>query len=84
MGAKILLSGRNEARLQETLTSLEGEGHVVVSGDLNEEDVRQEIVNKMPAINGMVHCAGISQIKMAKFMDSASLESIEQCRGYFS
>lgn len=78
MGAKIVLSGRNEQRLQETLASLEGEGHVVLSGDLNEEDVRQEIVNKMPAINGIVHCAGISQIKMAKFMDPASLESIFQ------
>lgn len=78
MGAQIVLSGRNEQRLQETLASLEGEGHVVLSGDLNEEDVRQEIVNKMPAINGVVHCAGISQIKMAKFMDPASLESIFQ------
>lgn len=78
MGAQIVLSGRNERRLQETLTSLKGEGHVVVSGDLNEEDVRQEIVSKMPAINGVVHCAGISQIKMAKFMDLASLESIFQ------
>ena len=78
MGAQIVLSGRNEQRLQETLASLEGEGHVVVSGDLNEEDVRQEIVSKMPAINGIVHCAGISQIKMAKFMDLASLESIFQ------
>jgi NAD(P)-dependent dehydrogenase (short-subunit alcohol dehydrogenase family) len=78
MGAQIVLSGRNEQRLQETLASLEGEGHVVVSGDLNEEDVRQDIVSKMPVINGIVHCAGISQIKMAKFMDSTSLESIFQ------
>lgn len=78
MGAQIVLSGRNEQRLQETLASLEGEGHIVVSGDLNEEDVRLEIVSKMPAINGIVHCAGISQIKMAKFMDQASLESIFQ------
>ena len=78
MGAQIVLSGRNEQRLQETLASLEGEGHVVLSGDINEEDVRQEIVNKMPVINGIVHCAGISQIKMAKFMDSISLASIFQ------
>jgi len=78
MGAQIVLSGRNELRLQETLASLEGEGHVVVSGDLNNEDVRQEIVSKMPMLNGIVLCAGVSQIKMAKFMDSASLECIFQ------
>ena len=78
MGAMIVLSGRNEQRLQETLASLEGEGHVVICGDLNEEDTRQEIVSKMPEINGIVHCAGVSQIKMAKFMDPVSLESLFQ------
>lgn len=78
MGAKIVLSGRNEARLQETLASIDGEGHVVLCGDLNSEDIRKEIVEKTPAINGVVYCAGISQIKMAKFMDMPSLEELFQ------
>lgn len=78
MGAQLVLSGRNEERLQETLTSLEGNGHVVLSGDLCIEDVRKEIVEKMPAVNGVVYCAGISQVKMAKFMDVPSFESIFQ------
>ena len=78
MGAKVVLSGRNEARLQETLASLEGGGHVVLSGDLNSEDIRTGIVQKTPVLNGIVHCAGISQIKMAKFMDLPSLEGVFQ------
>ena len=78
MGAKIVLSGRNEDRLQQTLSSLEGEGHVVLCGDLNLEDTRKEIVDNMPMLNGAVYSAGISQIKMAKFMDQLSLESIFQ------
>lgn len=78
MGARIVLSGRNEARLKESLSSLEGEGHLELSGDLNSEDTRKEIVEKMPALNGVVHCAGISQIQMAKFMDLLSLEGIFQ------
>ena len=69
MGATVVLSGRNEARLQESLSSLNGEGHVVLSGDLNSEETRKEIVDKMPALNGVAYCAGISQIQMAKFMD---------------
>lgn len=76
MGAKVVLSGRNEARLQETLSSMDGEGHVVLCGDLNAEDTRMDIVEKMPELNGVVHCAGISQIQMAKFMDQSSLEGI--------
>lgn len=76
MGAIVILSGRNEARLQETLALLEGEGHIVLCGDLNLEETRKEIVDKMPALNGVVFCAGISQIQMAKFMDQSSLEGI--------
>ena len=78
MGAKVVLSGRNEARLQETLSSMVGEGHVVLCGDLNSEEKRKEFVDKMPELNGVVYCAGISQIQMAKFMDQASLEGIFQ------
>ena len=78
MGAKVVLSGRNEQRLQETLASLEGKGHLVLSGDLNSEDTRKEIVDKMPTLNGVVYCAGILQIQMAKFMDLPSLEGIFQ------
>ena len=78
MGATVVLSGRNEARLQETLASLEGEGHAVVCGDLNSEETRKEIVDKIPALNGVVHCAGRSQIQMAKFMELSSLEGIFQ------
>ena len=78
MGAKVVLSGRNEARLQDTFASLEGEGHVVLSGDLNSEEILKEIVGKIPELDGIVHCAGISQIKMAKFMDLPSLESVFQ------
>lgn len=76
MGAKIVLSGRNVERLQDTLDSLEGEDHVVFCGDLNLEDTRKEIVDNIPELNGVVYCAGISQIKMAKFMDQSSLERI--------
>jgi len=78
MGARIVLSGRNKARLQETLFSLEGDGHLVLSGDLNCEDTRNEIVEKIPALNGIAYCAGISQIQMAKFMDQSFLEGIFQ------
>lgn len=78
MGATVVLSGRNEARLQDTLASLEGEGHVILCGDLNSEEIRKEIAGKMPELDGIVYCAGISQIKMAKFMDLPSLESVFQ------
>ena len=78
MGTKVVLSGRNEVRLRETLVSMEGEEHEILSGDLNSEDIRKEIVDKMPELNGIAHCAGISQIQMAKFMDRTSIEGVFQ------
>lgn len=76
MGARVVLSGRNEVRLLETVASMQGEEHLVLSGDLNSEDTRKEIVEKMPELNGIVYCAGISQIQMAKFMDLSSMEGL--------
>lgn len=76
MGAYVVLSGRNEERLNETRSFLEGEGHFSVAGDLSQETERQDMVSKMPLLNGVAHCAGISQIKMAKFIDADSLQKI--------
>jgi NAD(P)-dependent dehydrogenase (short-subunit alcohol dehydrogenase family) len=78
MGAKVVLSGRNEDRLQETLSLLRGDGHIVLCGDLNSEDSRKKIVDQISALNGIVYCSGISQIQMAKFMDLPSLERVFQ------
>lgn len=38
MGAKLVITGRNEVRLQETLKALEGEGHLAVVADLTNEE----------------------------------------------
>ena len=36
MGATVIVNGRNKVRLQETLSQMEGEGHVVAVGDLTD------------------------------------------------
>ena len=38
MGAKVVITGRNIERLQETFDQLEGEGHLQIVADLNSED----------------------------------------------
>lgn len=60
MGAKLILSGRNEERLQETLSQLEGEGHTLFAGDLTDASVIERMVAEVPALNGVVFSAGIS------------------------
>lgn len=60
MGAKLILSGRNEERLQETLSQLEGEGHSLFAGDLTDATVIERLVSEVPTLNGVVFSAGIS------------------------
>ena len=58
MGAKVIVCGRNQERLNETLSSMEGEGHISFAGDLLEEDVIKQLVQEIPNIDGTVLAAG--------------------------
>lgn len=61
MGAKVVINGRNIARLQETLALLEGDEHIVAVGDLTDNISLDVMVNKLPLLDGVVHCAGMGQ-----------------------
>ena len=58
MGAKVVVCGRNQERLNETLSSMEGEGHISFAGDLLEDDVIKQLVQEIPNIDGTVLAAG--------------------------
>ena len=62
-GATVLAFGRNEDRLQETLSSLEVEGRAI-SVDLNETEAVDEVMKSLESeglnIDGVIHSAGIS------------------------
>lgn len=76
MGARVILTGRDEQRLQETLSQLQGDGHMILAADLTVRSALDMIIDRMPELHGVVHCAGISQIKMVRFMDEDSLNSV--------
>lgn len=65
MGAIIVLMGRDNERLMETLNSMENkDNHFVCSGDLTDYDNVAEkvrdIVNEKGKLSGLINCAGIS------------------------
>lgn len=63
LGAKVVLTGRNEVHLKETMEQLEGEGHSYVAFDLtnlnNIEIIFEAAIKDGVKLNGMVHSAGI-------------------------
>lgn len=76
MGATVILTARSEARLQETLSMMEGEGHTIVRADLCvEEDVKQ-LVAAIPPLDGVAYVAGIGSTDLMKFYKQESLQNV--------
>lgn len=80
LNARLILVGRNEARLAETRSSLEGGPHTAVAFDLAETDEIpkwiQDLVSQHGQIAGLAHMAGIHSAKPLKMLDSAHFESV--------
>ena len=65
MGASVILTARNEARLQETLSQMQGGNHSIIIADLNNKSDLLFLIEKTPALDGLVNCAG--QLKTLPF-----------------
>jgi NAD(P)-dependent dehydrogenase (short-subunit alcohol dehydrogenase family) len=58
LGAKVIITARNEERLIDTLHILEGDGHQMIVSDLTQEDNIKNLVDEIPVIDGIAQCAG--------------------------
>jgi len=68
-GARLVISGRDVARLQETNDQLAGAGHVQVTVDLSSADERERLAQAVQTIDGLVLCFGgqmLSPIRQLK------------------
>ncbi len=78
MGAKVVITGRNVERLQETFNQLEGEGHLQIAADLNSEDEIAQLVEQCPVLNGLVNNAGRGKSKPVNFIGLQDLQDVYQ------
>lgn len=76
MGAKVVITGRNAERLQETYQELEGEGHLQIIAELTNEDDMARLVEETPQIDGFVNNAGIGSKTPINFIKQTSLQNI--------
>lgn len=77
-GAKVIATGRSEERLSNTLNQLEGNGHMIISADLIEDESLENLTNQLPMLNGIVHSAGISKRLPLKFISRETLENLHK------
>lgn len=76
LGAKVIITGRNEERLKETFRELEGEEHLMITADLSDDNGIHELVKDMPPVNGIVHAAGISERVLFQFVKRDKLMNL--------
>lgn len=78
MGATVVVSGRNKERLDETFSSLSGEGHSLISCDLTVEEELENLVSSLPKLQGVVINAGVGKLAPVKNIKRADLEWVLQ------
>ena len=76
LGAKVVVTGRNEERLKQTLSELEGEGHSVIVADLSTDEGLESIVVQAPQLDGLVNNAGSTITLPVQFLNRDKLGSI--------
>lgn len=78
MGAELILTGRNKARLEETLAQLPEANHLLYSVDLTDMESLESFVDELPKLDGFVSSAGIIQQTLLRFLETEEIE--EQLR----
>lgn len=76
LGASVVLVARNQQRLDETLSEMSGEGHIVLSVELTDEAQILNLVDSVPALDGATFCAGKGLTLPVQFCDREHFDEI--------
>lgn len=76
LGAKIIITGRNEERLKETMYLMHGTDHQMLLADLTNEDEVKSLVQQCPCIDGLVNNAGLTVNKPIAFYAQKDLDNV--------
>ena len=79
-GARVLINGRDESRLNETLVQLSGSGHLAFAAPLETADQTNDwlksVLDASGPMDGVFHCAGIELIRPARMTKQAQLNEV--------
>lgn len=78
MGANLIISGRDEIRLNETLSNLAGEGHLALTADLSDMSQIENLVSQIAGIDGAVLSAGRGLTRPVQFSSPDKMNEVFQ------
>lgn len=80
LGARLIINGRNEKALEDTLAVFHGKDHVMAPFDMAKIDELanwvKSLTQKYGAIDGLVHCAGIQKNQAIRSFDQNTFDEI--------
>lgn len=76
LGANVVITGRNEQRLNETLVLLKGDGHSLIVANLLDSLDIDLIVSKLSVLDGIVNCAGLTRLSPFTFVTREVLSDV--------
>ena len=76
MGAQVIVTGRNQERLQKAFEGLCGTSHVQLTADLTIPHERDSLCGFIPTLDGIVHCAGVGHRKPAKLLTEGDIRTV--------
>lgn len=87
LGAKLVVTGRDQVRLEDCFRNLYGEGHLSIIADLTSDSDVSNLFNQISEsgekLSGFVHCAGSPYVMPIKSINREKLTSIFNVN-YFS
>ena len=78
LGASVIITGRNESRLKETYSLLEGENNKYIVADLTTSEGLNLLINEAMELDGLVNNAGINKILPLQFINEQELMNTMQ------
>ncbi len=74
MGGNVVITGRDKDRLQETFSQLQAGDNIIFAADLLKQNDLVTLVNQLPLLDGIVHCAGVVKPFPVKFLSEEKIQ----------
>lgn len=81
-GAQLVITGRNQERLEATAASLSGAGHLQIVADLTQAADIDRVVAEVGVVNGVAHAAGFSRLAPFHMINQNQLTDAFACNTY--
>ncbi|MEI6060480.1 MAG: SDR family oxidoreductase [Bacteroidota bacterium] len=77
-GARVIVSGRDQVRLSETMAALHGSENISLLANLLDFESFNSISEQLPLLDGVVYSAGVTSHLPAKFISSDDISQVMQ------